>query len=291
MEIDDLRWEIESIRRSLSRLALPAPAWLPRSSELADYLNQLLAADVDEQLAHDISEKVFYRLTGEDTDDVLAVLRSEMESRLPARRSGARVICFAGAPGVGKTSTLVKVAAMEAIQHRRAVQVLSLDTWRVAAADQLRSFCAILGVGFQLVESASLLRQAIDAHAGKNLVLIDTAGVSPADEPVLEELKSALSPTLAVERHVVLPATLPLRDLRRVLNRFRVIEPTHLAFTQLDEASTYGAVYSLAALTNLAVSYVCDGQQIPEDIRNADAAVLTGLALPRRNVGTQHRAA
>ena len=289
-DIDELRRDIENIRRSLSRLALPAPAWLPQSSALAEYLNQLVAADVETELAHDIAEQVYHRLAGSDTD-VTAALRAEIESRLATRRAPSRIACFMGAPGSGKTSTLVKVAAIEAVQRRRSVQVLSLDTWRVAAADQLRSFCAILGVGFQVVESAGLLQQAVLASAGKDLVLIDTPGISPADGAIMDELKVALASTPGVERHLVLPAIMQLRDQRRVLARLAPLTPTHLAFTQLDEAMVHGAMYSLAVSTGLPISYVCNGQQIPEDIAEPDAAAVRRMILPRQATTARHRAA
>lgn len=279
-DVDDLRAQIESIRRTLSRLALPAPAWLPRSSELAEYLNELIAADVEEQLAHDIVESAYRRL-GDVKTDVASVLQSELRRLVPDwSAAGSRVSCFVGPTGVGKTTTLVKIAA-RAVQQRRSVQVLTLDTWRVAAVEQLRSFCAILGVGFQVVESAALLQHAVDGHAGKDSVLIDTPGISPADEAILEEIQSALGTTPEVERHLVLRANLSGRDFRKAFSRFSRFQPDCLVFTHLDEAVTLGPAYTLAATSRVPVSWLCNGQQVPEDIVDTTEAGLASFVLPR----------
>jgi flagellar biosynthesis protein FlhF len=287
-EFAAIREQVDSIRVALSRLSLPGPTWLPRSSALARYFSRLIDIETDRDIALDVIEKVFNRLAAngntENAYDDGTVGRSvvaELAARLsppPAKTEPMpRILALVGPPGAGKTTTLVKLAVSEGLQKQKTIQIICLDTYRVAAADQLRSYAAILGVPFELVDHASLLEGAVRASQGKDLVLIDTPGIGPAEAEILADFASGMQSLETLQVHLVLPACLRIADLQRTAARFATVRPTHLLFTRTDETDSFGPLYSLSVLANRPVSYLCSGQQVPEDIEPATPETVCSL--------------
>jgi flagellar biosynthesis protein FlhF len=176
------------------------------------------------------------------------------------------VVAFAGPAGSGKTSTLVKLAIRFGLAQHSPTLIISADTYRVAAADQLRTYSAILGVNCEVVETPSGLSRVLEEHRSKETVLIDLPGMGPREPELMHEW----APVLAhpdIDVHLVMPATMRCADLARTVGRF---EP-------LDETACYGGVLSLAIETGRPVSFLCSGQSIPEDIEPATRAALLRL--------------
>jgi flagellar biosynthesis protein FlhF len=164
---------------------------------------------------------------------------------------------------------------------RRPTQIISMDTYRIAGADQLRSYASILGVGFQALETPVALAQAIEEHRGKDLILIDTPGYSPADLDTAADLARFLASRRDIESHLVLSASMRSADLSRVVDRFEIFRPEKLLFTKLDETEAFGPILNEAARTAKPVSYLCAGQQIPEDLEPAAKERIANLLLER----------
>jgi len=187
------------------------------------------------------------------------------------------VVAVVGPPGSGKTSTLVKLAARFGIAARRPTQIISADGFRIAAADQLRSYSAILGIGFQSVETAHALSVALDEHRHKDLVLIDTPGLSEREMEEDSGLARLLCGHPEIDVHLVLPVSMRATDLGRVVRRYQAYGPHKLIFTKLDETDSPGVVINEAVRTRLPVSFLTMGQRIPEDLTDASASVFEGL--------------
>jgi flagellar biosynthesis protein FlhF len=149
------------------------------------------------------------------------------------------------------------------------VQILSVDTNRVAAAEQLRSYAAILGVGFQVLDTTRSLEQALEAHQHKDLIFIDTPGYSSADIDNAADLAPFLSSHLEIDTHLVLAASTKSADLTHAVDRFEIFRPSKLLFTKVDETGTFGPVFSEAVRTGKPISFLTTGQQIPEDLEAA----------------------
>jgi flagellar biosynthesis protein FlhF len=217
-----------------------------------------------------------------DPDVVVQETEQEIGNRVQTQSELGRVTVLTGPPGAGKTTTLVKLAVSRGIASGRAVRLISADTQRIGAAEQLRTFAAILGVPFQGVESAGALAQSIDSAPASSMLLVDTPGLSPALLNDLgRDLAGLLSSRQDIDTHLVLTATARQTDLENAVARFRMFQPSRLIFTRLDETDSLGAAFSVVARHEKPVSFFCNGQLIPEDIQAASKSVLVE-ALVRR---------
>jgi flagellar biosynthesis protein FlhF len=151
----------------------------------------------------------------------------------------------------------------------RPVHIISMDSYRVAASEQLRSYAAIMGVAFQALETTGALAQALEEHSNKDLVLIDTPGFGPRDFDAAEELARFLASRPDIDTHLVLTASMRSADLSRVVDRYEVFRPAKLLFAKLDETGTFGPILNQVVRTGKPVSFLAAGQQIPEDLEPA----------------------
>jgi flagellar biosynthesis protein FlhF len=194
----------------------------------------------------------------------------EIESRFETSSSLERTTALIGPPGSGKTTAIIKLAVSWGLARGRAVHLISADNYRIAAADQLRTYASILGVPFQSVETTGALARAIEAVPASALVLIDTPGYS---EAALAESGGELADFLQrrqdIDTHLVLTASMRPSDLARIADRFRGFAPKRLLFSRMDETSCYAAVFCEAARSGCPLSFFANGQSIPEDLAPA----------------------
>ena len=190
-----------------------------------------------------------------------------------------KVVALVGPTGVGKTTNLAKVAALFAIQERMRVALITTDTYRVGAPEQLRVYANIVSLPMMIANDAEETRMALDELAAFDLVLIDTAGSSPFNTEQTDELKAILAAAKPDETLMVLNANTHVDELRTAVDGFRPLKPTSLVFTKLDETRRYGAMVSIAAETGLPLSYFSTGQNVPDDIEVASPSKLAKLLL------------
>ncbi|HMD70424.1 MAG TPA: hypothetical protein VKF41_03735 [Bryobacteraceae bacterium] len=303
-EVVELKKELEGMRRTLTRTAFAPANWLGASANLSDAYAILTANDVTPELAREVAQGVESRLAGASAKPLAPVTRAapgpgrpaerpsieqalveELESRFQAEptlgrgEARPRVVALVGPPGAGKTTTLVKLAVNYGLASRRPVLLLSVDTYRVAAAEQLRSFAAILGVGVQVLETVTAVAQAIEENRGKDLIFIDTPGMSADDLDDSAGLSHFLSTRPDVDTQLVLSASMKSADLSRVVDFFEVFRPQRLLFTRLDETATFGSIFNEAARTGKPLSFFTNGQRIPEDLEAASRSRLSELIL------------
>jgi flagellar biosynthesis protein FlhF len=208
--------------------------------------------------------------------------RFRIEPALGTADSSPRITALVGPPGAGKTTTLVKLAVNYGLACRRPVLLLSVDTYRVAAADQLRSYASILGVGFQVLDTVSALAQTIEENRGKELILIDTAGLGFADFDSSSDLARFLSARNDIDRQLVLSSSMKPADLTRVIDSYDIFRPQRLLFTRLDETASLGPIFNEAVRTGKPLSFFTTGQRIPEDLETATHSRLIELILGGR---------
>lgn len=188
-----------------------------------------------------------------------------------------RIVALVGPPGVGKTSTLIKLAARYGLARRKSTQLLTTDVFRIAAADQLRTLAAILGVGCEVAETPLVVDQLLEEYRQKDLVLVDTPGFSFREMDDAIELAGYLAGHAEIETHLVLSASMKASDLSRVADSYAIFNPSKVIFTRVDETSRYTALVKEAARLDLPVSFLCTGQRIPDDIEEATTSRLSGL--------------
>jgi flagellar biosynthesis protein FlhF len=191
-----------------------------------------------------------------------------------------RVAALVGPTGVGKTTTVAKLAAYAQLHLKQKVALLTLDTYRMAAVDQLQQYAQILQVPLHVALTVEDLRSALRFYQDRALVLIDTPGHSPKDTETLNQLRGLLDELPEVETHLVLSATTKPRDLTEIATRYEPLHPTRLLFTKLDETSTYGPILSTLARVKKPLSYLGTGQEVPEALELATSRRVADLILP-----------
>ncbi len=199
---------------------------------------------------------------------------------------GCRIIAVCGPTGVGKTTNLAKIAAEFAVRERARVALLTTDTYRVAAAEQLRVYANIIGVPIRVTNDVKDVAPMLKEFDDYDLVLVDTAGGSQFNLEQLSELQGMLHAIKPHETILVLGANTPLEDLRNIVNSFMALHPTSAMFTKLDETRRYGALFSVAMERGLPLSYMSVGQNVPDDIRVATPELVANLLMEgRKNHG------
>jgi flagellar biosynthesis protein FlhF len=223
---------------------------------------------------------------GRRKPDKLETVAADIRARLTTApelgrpHCARKVIALVGPPGAGKTTTTVKLAVKYGLTAQKPMHIVSMDGYRVAGADALRTYAGGMGIGFDALETAGSLAQTLEEHSGKGLVLIDTPGLGPGDLKGAAPLASFLSKNREIDVHLVLPATMSLADMTATFERFRSCLPEKLIFTGLDMTCSVAPLLSLAMETEKPISFLGVGQQIPEDLEEADVERLIRRAMP-----------
>jgi flagellar biosynthesis protein FlhF len=183
-----------------------------------------------------------------------------------ADRRQQRRIALVGPTGVGKTTTIAKLAANYLLQGGTGVALVTIDTYRIAAVEQLKIYGEIMNLPVEVVLTPEQMQEAFARHKDKELILIDTAGRSPRDTPSIEDLNRFLGPGSGTENHLVLAAPTRDRELQETVIRFGSLPLHSLVFTKLDECDQRGSLLNVPLRQNLPVSYLTTGQRVPEDL-------------------------
>jgi len=294
-DVADLKRDLEGMRRTLSRSVLAPAQWAGAPPDLSDAYAVLTNSEIGPELAREIVQAAETRVTGArgtqkraqrlDKNAFQRALVEEIQSRFKVQSSlgrgeqRPRIVAMVGPTGAGKTTTLVKLAVTYGLASRCPVLVLSMDTYRVAAAEQLRCYATILGVGFQVLQTVTALAQAIEENRGKDLILIDTPGFGLGDMDGASDLGRFVSTRPDIDSHLVLPASMKAADLSRMVDAFEIFGPQRLLFTKLDETNSFGPIFNEAARTGKALSFFSNGQRIPEDLEIARSDRLIEMIL------------
>lgn len=277
--IADLRQRMEQLRELVTRVIQPAG----RCPEGGAFVEEaLVRAGVTRTLASEIDTAVEQRLRGRsvvhiglqrpmpNAEDLVRETVAELQSRFEVSPEIGRITALVGPAGAGKTSAVVKLAVAHGLAARRPVRLLSIDHYRIAAADQLRTYAAILGVPFVLAETTTMLAQAIDTAPPETLLLVDTPGFTRTSiEESGEDLPAFLRSRQDIDTHLVLTACMRHADLQRTVEVFKAFRPAKLLFTHLDETDSTASVFCEAARTRLPLSFFSTGQLIPEEVAPA----------------------
>ena len=195
------------------------------------------------------------------------------------REDRKKTVILVGPTGVGKTTTIAKLAAHYRQHEQRSVALITLDTYRIAAVEQLRMYADLLGVTMDVALTRGDAVRCIARRHDADLILVDTAGRSPGDRVGMTEVHDMLSLNHPVEVHLVLSATTRERDLMQYTNHYRGIPFTRLLLTKLDETTGVGGAFDLMRKTGVPLSYFCVGQRVPEDLELARPERLAELLL------------
>ena len=241
---------------------------------------QLMQNEVEESYVNQIIEEIEGTLGPNSTlDNILAgvyqkiVLKIGSPRLIDLKTKYTKYIFFIGPTGVGKTTTIAKIASMMKLANKSNVALVTSDTYRIAAIEQLKVYANILGIPLNVVYAAEELEKLKDEQNGYDLVLVDTAGRSHNNEEQKEDIVRLLKTVPESEREIflVLSATTKYQDLVRITSVYSEICRYNLIFTKLDETDKIGNIFNIHILTGAPLSYVTEGQNVPNDISKIDA--------------------
>lgn len=192
-------------------------------------------------------------------------------------------IALLGPTGVGKTTTLAKIAASYLSQISNSIAFITIDTYRIAAVEQLKVYGEIMHLPVDVVISPKQLEESLNRHRNKKLILIDTAGRSPRDTLCIDELKSFLHPDLEIEKHLVMSATTRENELLQTINQFSSLGIDSTIFTKIDECTSLGVLLNILIQSSSPLSHITNGQRVPEDIVEAEKKHIAQLIIPPPN--------
>ena len=273
--------ELAQMKTMLAAMAASQP------KEIVSIRDALKRQDVRKELREELAAKVPVADINLDSlspraKEVLAGYLSQVMKFTDGLRLGAhgsRVVAFIGTTGVGKTTTLAKVAAHFVLEQNLKGALITADTYRISAVEQLKKYAEILGLPVEVVYSAADLKKAIARHRSKDFILVDTAGRSQYNDFQMDELKQLLAAHPRMEKHLVVSATTKEQDAAEIMARFSACKPDRIIFTKTDETRSVGVVLNLLAGKELPLSFLSNGQSVPDDIIPATAQRLAELLL------------
>ncbi len=271
-ELDELGFKSTELNHRISDSAVQH---LPAA--LFKIYTDLIEADLEDRVAREFIEHLRSETTL-DLDDPSAMraelarmVENEIHVAGPLQTSmgAGSVVALVGPTGVGKTTTIAKLAANYRLRENKTVGLITVDTYRIAAVEQLRTYAEIIDLPMEVVSTPREMREAIARMKSLDLVLMDTAGRSPRDEVRIQELKAMLAEANPAEVHLVLSAVGGVKSLTNTAQRFATVGTTAMIVTKLDEATGLGNLLSVVRGCGLPISYVTDGQNVPDDIQVA----------------------
>ncbi|MBN2212165.1 MAG: flagellar biosynthesis protein FlhF [Sedimentisphaerales bacterium] len=297
-QMADLRGLVENLVREQRRLHVP-----DMPEQLFDVYLDLIQREVAEELARELITSTRETLNGDQMLSahvvrrrVTDVLEKMLSTSGPISRNlndKARVVALIGPTGVGKTTTVAKLAANFKLRQNARVGLITIDTYRIGAVDQLRMYAQILDVPLRVVLTPAELKDAVaEMRTTMDYVFIDTAGRSQRDKLKIKELKTFLDAASPDEVHLVLSGTAHHTHMLNAAEEFRKLGVDRLILTKLDEAVSFGVVLSVMKKIDAAISYVTTGQDVPDDIEVGTgrrlARLLLGLETVQDEPGVNH---
>lgn len=256
----------------------PAPPGKDQGAVMRHYL-RLLEAEVAGEIADEVIGKVRAELSGAELADeqivrqtvvrhLAAVIPCDADVPRPDATDDDRplTIALVGPTGVGKTTTIAKLAAAYKLRHGRKVGLVTIDTYRIAAVDQLRTYAEIIGLPLKVALTPQEMTGACEALSDCDVILIDTAGRSPSDSGRIGELGRFIAAARPHQTHLVLSGTASEGVMIEAAAKFSGVMPDRVIFTKLDEAVNYGVLFGVARRISLKLSYVTTGQEVPDHI-------------------------
>lgn len=261
--------------------------------QLGELFEELLDAGVQRKYARDLIGRAQRTLEADQFDNrdpveekLSNLIEDDINVADPLRtdRDETLLIPFVGPTGVGKTTTMAKLAAHFSVEESQSVSFITFDTYRLAAVEQLRCYADILQVPIEAVMSEEEFRETVeDFETESDIIFIDTAGRSQFDHEKISELEGMLDDTREIITHLVVDATSRTEDLDSIFEGFEPIDYDRLVVTKLDETRRHGTIYNLTRRADEPIAYFTDGQDVPDDLRMMEPEELSDLLLSNEN--------
>ncbi|MDO3410683.1 flagellar biosynthesis protein FlhF [Saccharibacillus sp. CPCC 101409] len=281
--------ELRQMRLMIDKLSRQSDEVEPLPEELDRLLGRLRKQQLDEELIEEWLRTIRSPEGGPFSPNCAEELRNEIVRFALEREGGGidpqtRVVYVAGPTGVGKTTTIAKLAAEQMFKHKRKVGLITADTYRISAVEQLRTYASILNVPLEVVQSPGDLQRAFNKLESCDLILMDTAGRNYRNELLVSELQTLISPVESSETYLVLSLTSKLTDMAEITENFNHYRLDKIIFTKADETGSFGSIFSLLYRYPLKYSYITNGQNVPDDLLLPGGNLLVDVLLGERKL-------
>lgn len=290
----ELTQELSQMKNLMSEMTqiLEVSGQVPQFPKVGQNLYlRLKRQEVEDKLARKIVKATLQQLSIESNpregqiedvfrDNILKSLKKGKPIKLTkSQLKRPKIFALVGPTGVGKTTTIAKLAAMFAITEQQKVAFITVDTYRIAAVEQLKTIAEIMDVPIRVVYSVPQIQECLMELVDRDLIFIDTAGRSHKNSEQLAELKVYLDVVCPDETFLVMSSTSKYQDMLDILKAYQDFEISRLIFTKIDETSFYGSIYNIACKTKIPLAYLTTGQDIPDDIEAVDNIKLAELIM------------
>ncbi|WP_195970671.1 flagellar biosynthesis protein FlhF [Clostridium thermobutyricum] len=259
-EVIKLRHEISDIKEILNKTLI--------KTEKIDYLHELLKElDIYEQFYDEFKEKI---KNINDKEEVRNSLREIIDKEIIIDTEELKgKIVLVGPTGVGKTTTIAKLAGKLALKEGKKVGLITVDTYRIGAVDQLKTYAEIMDIDFKVVLNNKEMVEAVQAMKDLDVILIDSTGRSSKNIMQIKELKNLIGKAEVDSTFLVISGTTKNKDLKNIIEGYKGLEYNKIIITKLDETTSYGNIYNLQKLSGKPIRYLTVGQNVPDDIIDA----------------------
>lgn len=243
---------------------------------------KLEEADINEGYIKEIVKNI---MDDKSDIDLNLKLKSALEKNIEISKTEEKgIITFVGPTGVSKTTTIAKLAGKFSLIEKKKVGLITVDTYRIGAVEQLRTYADIMNLPFKVVLTLKEMDEAIKSMQNCDIILVDTTGRSSKNKMQISELRAFVSKTNSLNINLVISATTKNRDLEAIIDGYRQLDFQNVIITKLDETTTYGSIINILNYAHKPLSYVTTGQNVPDDIRRMAKGEIVSLVLGEDNV-------
>ncbi len=278
IEKEDFNSEFSEIQKKMDEMmSMIESGNIAFKGEFKKIYDKLIEQEVSSKLANRILKRIEKKYSDKTSTSAIYDLLNEEIHRIiknpkpiENNKNKQTVVALVGPTGVGKTTTISKLAANYTINDKKKISLITVDTYRIAAVEQLKTVGEIIGVPVEVVFTPQNLKNSIKDNNDKEIIFIDTAGRSHKNAIQMSEIKGFLEAAAPDDIYLVLSACTKYKDMIDILEQYEALKIKKIIFTKLDETSTYGAILNLIDKSKKHLSYFTTGQSVPDDIEIAD---------------------
>ncbi|NOH16364.1 flagellar biosynthesis protein FlhF [Clostridium cochlearium] len=240
----------------------------------------------DNDVSEDIVEKILKVLNGlENKEQLMEKTKEFIENTVKVSSEDLKgAVVLVGPTGVGKTTTIAKLAGRLSLVEKKKVGLITVDTYRIGAVDQLKTYADIMGIPFKVVFSINDMEEAIENMKNCEVVLVDTTGRSSKNVMQISELRAFIEKVNSDNIHLVISSTTKNRDIDNIVEGYKTLGYNNVIITKLDETTTYGSILNIVNSTKKPISFITTGQNVPDDIRLITPKEISSLILGEDNI-------
>jgi len=270
----DLMSEMMKMKTMISELASGTITSDNKKSDIEKILEE---NDVDSEIIKNIIFKIKNtELDMEEYEKLKIVLKEMIHVTIP--KLEGRIV-LVGPTGVGKTTTIAKLAGRLALVEKKKVGLITVDTYRIGAVEQLKTYADIMNISFKVVYNTNDMEKSIESMSECQVILIDTTGRSSKNRMQIAELRTFVEKADTENIHLVLSATTKNKDVKYIIEGYQILHYNSIIVTKLDETSTYGSILNILEIAQVPLSFVSTGQNVPDDIKELSADKIVSLIL------------